>query len=45
MVDGSGSDVNGVNAGAYDLCSGVCARAVRLAAEFMLDIQEGQKKS
>ena len=45
MVDGSGSDVNGVNAGAYDLCSGVCGKAARLAAEFMLDIQESQKKS
>ena len=45
MVDGSGSDVNGVNAGAYDLCSGVCARAARLAAEFMLDIKVSWKKS
>ena len=34
-----------VDAGAYDLCSGVCGKAARLAAEFMLDIQESQKKS
>ena len=34
-----------VEAGAYDLCSGVCGKAARMAAEFMLDIQEEQKKS
>jgi len=34
-----------VDAGAYELCSGVCGKAARMAAEFMLDIQEGQKKA
>jgi len=34
-----------VEAGAYDFCSGICGKAARLAAEFMLDIQEEQKKA
>ena len=34
-----------VDAGAYDLCSQVCGKAARMAAEFMLDIQESQQKS
>lgn len=34
-----------VEAGAYQLCSGVCGKAARLAAEFMLDILESQKKA
>ena len=29
-----------VDAGAYDLCGNVCGKAARMAAEFMLDIQE-----
>ena len=34
-----------VDAGAYDLCSSVCGKAARMAAEFMLDIQEAKKKA
>lgn len=33
-----------VKAGAYDLCGKVCGKAARLAAEFILKIQEEQKK-
>jgi C_GCAxxG_C_C family probable redox protein len=33
-----------VAAGAYDLCSSVAGRAARIAAEYILDIQEGKKK-
>ena len=34
-----------VEAGAYDFCAGICGKAARMAAEFMLDIQESQKKA
>ena len=34
-----------VEAGAYELCGNVCGKAARMAAEFMLDIQEGRRKS
>ena len=34
-----------VDAGAYDLCSSVCGKAARMAAEFMLDIQEAKQKA
>jgi C_GCAxxG_C_C family probable redox protein len=34
-----------VEAGAYDFCGGISGKAARLAAEFMLDILESQKKA
>ena len=34
-----------VKAGAYELCSKVCGKAARLAAEFILRIQEERKES
>jgi len=34
-----------VEAGAYDFCAGICGKAARIAAEFMLDILENQKKA
>lgn len=33
-----------VQAGAYDLCSRVCGKAARLAAEFIMEIQERQRQ-
>jgi C_GCAxxG_C_C family probable redox protein len=33
-----------VKAGAYDLCSKVCGKAARLAAEFILEIREKQRE-
>lgn len=33
-----------VKAGAYDLCSKVCGKAARLAAEFILEIQQKQRE-
>jgi hypothetical protein len=32
-------------AGGYEFCAGVCGKAARLAAEFMLDLQEEQKQA
>lgn len=34
-----------VKAGAYDLCSKVCGKAARLAAEFILEIQQKQREA